>query len=82
MDRRACIWIRLAWLLVAGLALAIARDYVDQSRFAGFTTKPPVSVFFDTRYGQFYVVPLPDALQPPPMVKPPVLLSPDTKTGV
>jgi hypothetical protein len=77
MDRRACIAVRVAWLIVALIALALARDFVDQQRYAGFTVRSPNAIFFDSRLGDFLVVPIPEPI--PQAVRP---TDPKAKQGV
>lgn len=67
MDRRACIWVRLGWLLAAAFLLWILRDHVDQGRAAvvGYCATPSgentALLVFDYRFGQAFCVQLPES---------------------
>jgi len=83
MDKRACVYVRVAWLVVAMLAVLVCRVYVAQLRFVHIGFCPPVVtgapslLVLDTFRVETRCVPLPPLPQVAPTLPPS-----DKKTGV
>lgn len=86
MDRRACLYVRIAWLVLAAGLLCISARYVAQSRYVNVGFCPPQVLgvpsllVYDTFGVRTLCVPLPPILDKSEIA--PRVPSSDSKTGV